>query len=73
MLLAASVLKWPETPTGHGVIHMKIASNADQTGWQHQLKKRPMTLMAAFTTKRPVTPSALVGSSCYKRSRNAEK
>ena len=31
-----------------------------------------MTLMAAFTTKRPVTPSALVGSSCYKRSRNAE-
>ena len=24
-----------------------------------------MTLMAAFTTKRPVTPSALVGSSCY--------
>ena len=26
-----------------------------------------MTLLAAFTTKRPVTPSALIGSSCYKR------
>ena len=38
MLLAASVLKWPETPTVRGLIHMKIASNADQTGWQHQLK-----------------------------------
>ena len=38
MLLAASVLKWPEMATVHGVIHVKIASNADQTGWQHQLK-----------------------------------
>ena len=60
MLPAASVLKWPETPTVHGVIHMKIASNTNQTA---SAKKWPMTLMAAFTTKRPVTPSALVGSS----------
>ena len=54
MLLAASVLKWPETPTVRGAIHMKRASNANQSGWQHQLKN------VRFISGEPERPAAFL-------------
>ena len=84
--MSASVYKWPETPTVLGVIHLKIANDAHQIGWQHQLKygqsacwqhtlkkgqKRPVHWLEAVAIKGPETLSTVLGSIPPKMARNA--